>query len=140
MQLWLDKVGKQKINLSPCQQYKTFEVMRIIEQKSKDMKIFLFFEDEVFALEPGNIELIVAMQVLYHNNTVQQSWERSFDSLRQFNCIEEDTKALDSPQSTASRDNSDDPYSDPEMEFYRGLQHEDLNFDPSFGKVGMDLW
>lgn len=35
---------------------------------------------------------------------------------------------------------SDEPLSDPEEEFERGLMNEDLDFTPNFGKSGIHLW
>lgn len=35
---------------------------------------------------------------------------------------------------------SDEPLSDPDLEFERGLQNEDLETDPCFGKAGQHMW
>ena len=87
--------------------------------------------------------LICKLVSVFHNENVRAHINdphyESYDTYvarEEVEQVEPNSESNDSDSD--NRDNSEDPFSDPEKEFYRGLINEDLDFEPRFGKARVD--
>lgn len=106
----------------------------IIHKKWLHFPVYVDFAGEYIPVKcEASLLIVCQLAVAYINAAI-----RSNITTSDYEAYEEDDEesgAFKDEISTGSERDEDEPFSDPEQEFFRGLMNEDLDFTPCFGKA-----